>query len=155
MKITFAKNVTTLLKGADSLLVVAPQRTLRKLPKILGKDLDKLAHKLTKNLKAGDLGATATTLTNSRQERLTVGSLPDQVSRYNCKARPECVQRVVNAAKLSDKATNAVLLVLDQADHALPTVNALARCFHLYSVKGSNPHSRGTVRVAAIDRKGK
>ncbi|MEE2886731.1 MAG: leucyl aminopeptidase family protein [Planctomycetota bacterium] len=155
MKITFAKNVTALLKGADSLLVVAPQRTLGKLPKILGQDLDKLAHKLTKNLKAGDLGATATTLTNSRQERLTVGSLPDRVSRYNCKARPECVQRVVKAAKLSDKATNAVLLVLDQADHALPTVNALARCFHLYSVKGSNTGSRGTVRVAAVDRKGK
>ena len=154
MKISFAKDVVALLKGSDSLLVVAPQKTLRKLPKVLGKNLDALTSKLAKTLSAGDLGATATTLTNSPQARLTVGCLPDEVSRYNCKARPECIQRVVNAAKLSSKASNAVLFVLDEDAHALPAVNALARCFHMYSAKSGGKRSRGGVRIAAVNSKG-
>jgi probable aminopeptidase NPEPL1 len=155
VKITFAKDVAALLKGSESLLVIAPQKSLKKMPKILGSDLDKLTGKLAKGLKPGDLGTTATTLTNSKQSRLTVGCLPDEVSRYNCTARPECIQRVVNAAKMSSSATNAVLFVLDTTAHALPAVNALARCFHLYGAKSGGKRSSGTIRIATVDRHGK
>ena len=167
MKFTYSKNVAALLKGADSLVVVAPKKSLAKfskikLPKIFGKKLEDLVRELARDLSPGDLGVSASTLTGTNPRRLVVGCLPDTVSRYNCKARPECVQRVVAGAKLSTSKKNAVLFVLDDAAHALPVLNAMARPFPLFSLKSVSKGDSlakasaksGTLQVLAVDKKG-
>ena len=72
-KITYARDVKSLLKGTHTLLVVAPKSTCSRFPNILGVKLGKLLRDLGKNLKPGNLGATASTLTGTKPERLVVG----------------------------------------------------------------------------------
>ena len=158
MKITYPKDVPALLKGVDTLLVVAPSRTLVRIakgkPKVLPTKLLNLIGNLKKDLSPGDLGAVTTSLTGSKPRRLAVGCLPDKVSRYNCTARPECVQRVVAGGKVTGSGKNAILFMLDDASHALPVLNAMAKALSLYSVK-SGAKAKGSLQVVAVDARGK
>ena len=162
MRITYPKDVAALLKGAETLLVVAPARGLRRFPHILSKPFERLVGELAKEAKPGDRGAVATTLTGGKPRRLAVGSLPDKVSRHNCEARPECIRKVLRDAAVG-RGKDAVLFVLDDADHALPALNAMARTLSLYSVKssatgkgpgGKDATQAGSVRVLAVDPDG-
>ena len=153
MKITHAKDVTALLASTDTLLIVSPARNLARFPRVLPAKIQALIPKLRNGLSAGDRGAVASTLTGNTPKRLDLGCLPDKVSRYNCAARPVCVERVVGASDVG-KGRDAILFVLDDASHALPVLNAMGRAFPLYSAK-SGKRPSGSVRVLAIDGKGK
>lgn len=154
MKISYPKDVSALLKGVDTLLVVAPSRTLHNFPRVLPAKLRDLLAAMRKDLTPGDLGAVTTSLTGGKPRRLSVGSLPNKVSRYNCAARPECVQRVVAGGKVTGSGKNAILFVLDDAAHALPVLNATAKALSLYSAK-SGKKSAGSILLLAVDAKGK
>lgn len=153
--IGFANSTKTLLKGAKTVLVVAPQRLFRKnrFPSLLGKKLDSLAMDLAKDVKPGDLGAAGTTLTGKDPRQLAVGVLPNKVSRHNSPSRAESVRRVVKAAKRG-KGKLAIILVVDEPEHVLAQTIAIARCFPQYS--GKSKKSRGRrVQILAVDHKGK
>jgi probable aminopeptidase NPEPL1 len=153
-KISYAKDIPTLLAGSDALLVVAPKATCSRFPKVLGARLESLLGDLHKKLKPGNRGATASTLTGDKPPRLVLGMLPDKVSRYNCPARPECVHHVAKSAGFGDDKKAAVLLVLDDPGHLIPALNATVRAFPLFSAKSKDTRN-ATLHVAAIDGDGK
>ncbi len=150
--IGFASSLKTLLKGAKTVMVIAPAAAFEKnrLPPLLGKKNDELLHELARELKPGDLGAAATTLTGREPRTLAVGVLPDRLSRYNAPSRAECVRRVV-AQVSRGKGKLAIILVADEAEHVLPQAVAIARCFPQYSGKSQPPESR-RIQLLAIDR---
>lgn len=92
-----------------------------------------LVHELGAEANPGLLGGLATARLGAR--RITVAALPDAVSRHDGPARAEAIRRVAAGAGLSPAAANAVLLVLDSADHLLPALNALGRALPTFSRK--------------------
>ncbi len=152
--IGFASSLKTLTKSAKTLMVVAPAARFGKrgLPPLLGKKNDELLLELASEVKPGDLGASATTLTGREPRTLAVGVLPDSLSRYNSPSRAECVRRVV-APIARGKGKLAILLVLDDPEHLLPQAIAIARCFPQFSAK-SQPSEARRVQILAIDAEG-
>ena len=137
------------------MLLLAPARLLKKgkLPALLGKRLDGLALELARELEPGDLGAAASTLTGTTPPRLTVGALPNQVSRYASPSRSAAVTKVVNQAR-AGKGKLAIVTIVDEPGHALAQAVAIARCFPQYSGKSKAPRSR-RVQLLAVDAGGK
>ncbi|MCA8955449.1 MAG: leucyl aminopeptidase family protein, partial [Planctomycetes bacterium] len=154
MKFRYPSKLSGMLAGVRHLLVVAPERILQDPPAGLGAALGQArttrVRTLAAELRAGDLGDVATTLTGGEPARLSVGALPNRVSRYNCAARPESVQRVVSAARLTPDHKNAILLVVDDPLHALPVLLAVGRAFPLFSRK-SGAGKVGTISVCVVD----
>lgn len=153
--ISFAKDVKATTTGVRTVLIVAPKSvfTAARFPKGLGKRLTDMAIQLARDAVPGDLGATASTLTRGKPERLAVGVLPDKPSRYNSPARAESVRRVCAAANLARRGGTGVLLILDEPDHLLAGANAVARAMPLYSSKTSRK-STARVKIGAIDHSG-
>lgn len=155
-QISFAKDVKSLLRGAKTLLVVVPEKVLRsrKPVRLLGGKLDRLLVELGKDADAGDLGATASTLTDRDPRRLIAGVVPEHGSRYNSPSRAESIRKVVSEASLGSKGRAGILLVLDEQDHVEAAVNAVGRALPQFSGKSGKP---GTlkVQVFAVDRHGK
>ncbi|PRP97328.1 M17 family metallopeptidase [Enhygromyxa salina] len=151
--IGFASSTKTLLKGAKTIAVIGAASVFnkRRFPKLLGKKLDGLAVELAQTIDAGDLGASATTLTGADPAQLGVGVLPDTVSRYNAASRAVSVHRVVGGLK-AGKGKLAIILVVDDPAHILPQAIAVARCFPQFSGKSSGKQRR--VQLFAVDRKG-
>ncbi len=154
--INLAKSVDGLLRGADALLVVAPQTRLNRtnLPKIFATKIRALLAELAKGTKPGDQGKCASTLTGSKPAKLQLGVLPDKLSRYNSPSRAECIRRVVSAANLEKNRAPRVLLILDDPAHLLAAVNAVGRALPLFTRKTSNK-GQAKLQVLAVDAKGR
>ncbi len=155
-KITYAKNVASLLKGSTAICVIAPALTLARPPKIFDTRLQPIFKILGKDARPGNMGSVVSSITDLKAgpHQLIIAALPNQVSRYNCPARSECVHRLLSQAKLESHKKAGVLLILDDTDHLLPVLNKLARTFPLLSLK-SGKQSSGSVQVLAMDKKGK
>ena len=157
--IRFAKDQKALLAGADHLVVVAAAKALGGggAKRCLPDGPHALVKQLATGLAPGDRGATATSLSdlsnNTGPARVTVGALPDTVSRWNSAARPEAVENVVGTAGAGKTDKGAVLLVLDRPEHATPVLVALARAYPLYSAK-SGKEKPGRVSVLCVDKQG-
>ncbi|PRP93137.1 Cytosol aminopeptidase [Enhygromyxa salina] len=151
--IGFASSTKTLLKGAKTIAVVGAAAVFnkRRFPKLLGKKLDALTVELAKTVEAGDLGASATTLTGGEPAKLGVGVLPDSVSRYNAASRAECVRRAMGGLA-AGKGKLAIILVVDDPSHILAQAIAIGRCFPQFSGKSKAKSRR--VQLLAVDRKG-
>ncbi len=160
--ISFAGSVKALLRGARTLVVVAPASRLTKgrFPKkVLDKKLSDLVAELAQDASPGLRGTTARTLVpgggraKAQLPRwLVLGVLPDAVSRHNCPARAENIRHVLATSDLGKQGKVAVLLVLDRPDHALAAVNAVGRALPQLSHKSSQ--SKIKVQIAAIDATG-
>jgi len=153
--IGFASSLKTLIKAAKTVMVVAPAALFgkaSKLPPLLGKKNDELLAELARELKPGDLGSAATTLTGREPRSLAIGLLPDTLSRYNAPSRAECVRRVVGQVARG-KGKLGIILVLDDPEHLLPQAIAIARCFPQFSGK-SQPAEARRVQILAVDREG-
>lgn len=137
-KIRFTKSIPSLLEG-DYLLVVGTESTLRDgaLLDCLPEEHMRLALDLLTDLRPGERGAAAGTLTNSVPRKLAVGVLPDSVSRYNSPARAEAIRRVVAQSSTGTRGRAGLLLFLDDPDHLLPAANAVARALPLYHANKS------------------
>lgn len=154
--IGFATSVKTALKGAKSVVLLAPAAAVERksYPNLLGDAHDELVLELAKGLSPGDCGACASSLCSNEPRKLVVGVLPDRVSRYNAPARAEAIRRTMAAAAghLS-KGKVAVIIVLDDVEHTAAAVNAVGRAFPLLSMKSVKGMPR-RLQIAAVDRKG-
>ncbi len=153
VRLSFAKDLSS-LKGCDSLLVVAPERAFsRPFPKIGTPKIRRLIVELASDTKAGDRGNTATTLTGGDPKRLTVGVLPNRVSRYNAPSRPGATQYVVGASGISSAKKGMIVLVLEEVAHLLPSLIAVGRAFPMLNMKSAGG-SGGRLQILALTTKG-
>ncbi|MCA9667253.1 MAG: leucyl aminopeptidase family protein [Myxococcales bacterium] len=155
MTLTFAKTLKALLKGAKTLVLIAPARTLTasRLPKkLLDKRTSELVLELAKDTKPGDLGSSASTLTGREPRRLCLGVLPDTVSHHNAPSRAEMIRRVMESSGAEERGKTAVVLLLEEKEHALAACNAVGRTLPIYSAK-ERP-SRARVQVLCVDKAG-
>jgi probable aminopeptidase NPEPL1 len=153
-RLVLVKDFKAAARGADTLLVVAPQALFvrERFPALLDAPLDQLLVDVAADVSPGDGGSLGSTLTGASPRRLLAGVLPDRVSRYNCAARPEAIHRVVSAAPLGHKRA-ALVLVLESADHVLPALNAVGRAFPLFTARSERRPER-KVSVAVVDPEG-
>jgi len=151
-RIRFTKSFSSLLKGADALLVVAPRARFED-----GAFLDALPEEhmrlcldLASDTEPGDLGNAAGTLTGSSPRKLAIGVLPDALSRHNSPSRADSIRRVVAQSRTGTKGSAAILLVLDDPDHYLAAAGAIARALPLYSARGGKAPATPKLAVMAI-----
>ncbi|MEZ4453474.1 MAG: hypothetical protein R3B09_28700 [Nannocystaceae bacterium] len=153
--LSFAPTLRAAVKGADAVVVVAPQSVLTGsgCPSILDTPVQELLVELARLVKPGDIGAVGSTLTGTAPRRLYAAVLPDRVSRGNTPTRAESIRRVIPAGDLGQYKRAALILVLDDASHYVAAANAIARAFPDFSMK-SGPGSDLAVAIVAIDRQG-
>lgn len=155
-KIAFTNDLTVLLRGSRTLLVVATARTWKKrrFPGVLSEKLRGLAIDLARDVGPGDNGNVQSTLTGgTAPRRLAAGVLPDQVSRHNSPARAEAVRAIMSRLGADTRGKTAVLLVLEDAAHLTPAANAVGRALPLFSLRASTKPT--TVQIAAVDTGGR
>ncbi|MFO1078165.1 MAG: leucyl aminopeptidase family protein [Planctomycetota bacterium] len=147
------------LAAAAHVLVLAPKacfgpraRGAAALTRHLPRDAAALAQRLGHDTAPGLLGALATTL--AQKQRLTVGVLPDDVSRHNSPARAESIRKLVAGAGLAPDGKNAVLVVLDDDAHAAAAANAIGRALPTFTKK-SQAKRGGSLAIALALRSGK
>jgi len=153
MKFTFVTNSKPLI-AADHLLVLvhqadlAPRKQLQtKLSKLLTKPLAELAVRLGKEATVGLLGGSATSLHG--KQRVTVGVLPNNVSRHASQSRAESVRKLTAAAGLR-RGQNAVLLCLDEAEHELAACNAVGRALPDFTLKSGKKAAASLAIACAL-----
>jgi len=156
MKFTFVADSKQLL-AADHLLVVAPaatfgprSRSLSSLTKLLDKATAEMVMQLGGEVAVGLLGGSATSLLGKK--RVTVGVLPDKVSRHASETRAESVRKLTAAAGVST-GKNAVLLCLDEAEHQLAACNAVGRALPDFTMK-SRKKAQASLAIACALPKG-
>ena len=154
MHITFPQDRKALL-AADHLLVIAPkatfgprQRDRGTFAKLLDKELAALVQQLGDEASPGLLGGAATSRT-AAGKRLTTGALADEVSRHAAPSRAEGIRRLVAGSGIGGSKNAAVLIVLEDADHALATVNAIGRALPTFTAK-SAAKPAGTLAVHCV-----
>lgn len=152
MKFVYADKPAA-LAGAEHLLVLAPKTSFGPRARATGafaywlpKDLQSLLQELGAEASPGLLGGAATSRTG-KGTRLTVGALADQPSRHNAPSRAEGIRRLVAGSGVGGSKHAAVLVVLDDAAHALAAANAIGRALPTYSAK-SGVRSEGTLTIA-------
>lgn len=152
--LSYARNPKALLKGAHELLFIAPARWLdaKRMPRVLGRKLDGIVRDLASDLSAGDRGSVAATLGAEGLRWVHVAMLPDAQSRYNSPARAESTRYTVSQAGLGPKGKTAVVLLLEEPEHALAAVGAVSRALPAYSAKSKAPRHR--VQILAVDTTG-
>lgn len=156
MKFTFVADSKQLL-AADHLLVVAPaatfgprSRSLSSLTKLLDKATAEMVMQLGGGVGVGLLGGSATSLLGKK--RVTVGVLPDKVSRHASETRAESVRKLTAAAGVST-GKNAVLLCLDEAEHQIAACNAVGRALPDFTMK-SRKKAPASLAIACALPKG-
>ncbi|MCK6551157.1 leucyl aminopeptidase family protein [Myxococcota bacterium] len=158
VRIVFAKDPATALKGSKAVLVVAAQSVYdaSRFPKIFGAKLRRLILDLASDVKPGDHGNVGSTLTGAEPRRLFAGVLPDKVSRYNAEARPEGIYKIVSGAGLARETRPAIILVLDDEAHQVAALNAVGRAFPLFTAKTDDKDKREQkIHVSVVDRSGR
>jgi probable aminopeptidase NPEPL1 len=157
-RITLAKDVASAVKGARTLLVVGAQSVFdkKRFPKVAPPRVRPFLLDVAEDTKPGDLGATGTSLTQSTPRKVIAGVLPDKVSRYNAPSRAESIFRVVSSAGLAREDKSAIIVILEQASHALAALNAVGRAFPLYSAKSDEQESADArIQVVLVTAEGK
>ena len=150
-----SRDLKTLLRGAKRVTVVGAKRNFsaKKFPKLLGKRNDDLIKELAKGCAPGAMGSSDSTLTGKEPHTLAVGVLPDKVSRHNSPTRAESVRRVV-ASLSGGRGKTGIIVMLDDAAHALAVVNAVGRAYPEYTAKTGRGSSE-RVQILAVDAAGK
>lgn len=153
MKLAYAKKPAD-LAGAGHLLVLAPKtsfgpraRAAGAFAKWLEKPLQVLAQELGAEASPGLLGGGSTSRT-SLGTRLSVGALAEP-SRHNAPSRAEGIRRLCAASGLGGSKSAAVLVVLDDAEHAMAAANAIGRALPTFTAK-SHAKAEGTLTIALV-----
>ena len=154
MTLSYARTIKALLKGANELLLIAPNRSLasKVTPSLFGRRLDGLVRELASDMSTGERGSVASTLGTQGIRWVHVASLPDHRSRYGSPARAESIRNTVAQAGLGLKGKVAVVIMLEDPAHALAAINAVSRALPNYSAK-SKP-SRLRMQIVLVDTKG-
>ncbi|MFT4540114.1 MAG: putative aminopeptidase NPEPL1 [Planctomycetota bacterium] len=155
-RLRYAKTIPSLLKGAETLLLLAPNRILddgsflQELPE----ELMRLALELQQDASPGRSGCVGSTLTGTEPRRLSLGTLPDERSRHNSPARPTAIRRAVSQSRIGSSPAGAILLVLEDEAHFLPAANAIARALPTFDGRGTKPSKRTITIAAYVPEKG-
>jgi len=143
------------LAGADHLLVLAPKTSFGPRARAAGafahwlpKELQALVQELGAEASPGLLGGGSTSRT-SLGTRLSVGALADTPSRHNAPSRAEGIRRLCAGSGIAGSKRGAVLVVLDDAEHALAAVNAIGRSLPTFTAK-SHKAREGTLTIALV-----
>ena len=161
-RIRITKSLSSLLKGTDALLVVAPKRRFEDgaFLDILPEPVMRFAVDLAGDVEPGLTGAAAGTLTGSEPRKLAVGVLPNSVSRHNAPSRAEAIRAVVHQSSTGKSGNAAILLVLDDPSHMPAAVSAIAKALPLYQkprrkgvskTKGGSVEPEPKLAIMAID----
>lgn len=156
-RIRLTKSLSTLLKGADRLLIVAPKASFEDgaFLDVLPEPLMRFALDLASDVDPGLTGLAAGTLTGSTPRKLAVGVLPDTVSRHNSPSRAEAIRRVVAQSSTGRSGNAAVLLVLDDPNHLPAAVCAVGKAVPLIDPpvrQGDPAPPEPRLTIMAIDR---
>ncbi len=153
--IRFVNRVDALLKGTDRLLLVGSAEVLQSGERfdVLPEELMRLAVDLASDLKPGDMGAAAGTLTGASPRKLALGMLPDKLSRHNSPTRAGAIQQVVAQSQTGKKGNAGILLYLDDPAHYPAAVAAIGRALPLFSAKtgGDTKQKAPTLKILALD----
>ncbi|HEB51875.1 MAG TPA: hypothetical protein ENI87_01335 [bacterium] len=157
MKFSFAADPKP-LQSAEHLLVLAPKKAFgprsRLRPtfaKLFDDDRAEILLQLGKEANVGLLGGTASS--RHGKSRLTVGVLPDRVSRHATATRAESIRKLTAAAGLGS-GRHAVVALLDDDAHLLAVSNAVSRALPDFTRKSLDPRA-GSVTLACADRDGR
>ncbi|MGB1700424.1 MAG: leucyl aminopeptidase family protein, partial [Nannocystaceae bacterium] len=101
----------------------------------------------------GGMAAVLSTMNSKDPGRLSVGVLPNKVSRHGCPARGESIRRCVDKAGLGSRGRAGILLVLDDAAHVTAALNAVGRALPQYSGRSGKASSL-KVQVFCVDATG-
>ena len=158
IEIKFANKVSSALKGAEAVLVLAPTAAFADgwHKTALGTDWADALDRPIEDTKAGDNGGVGGTYgPEGAPRRLAVGVLPDNVSRYNSPTRAEAMRNCTASAGLAGK-KSAVVIRLDDASHYTAAAAAVARCFPLFdeSTGGDDKPKKTPVTIVAVDAAG-
>ncbi len=148
------RKVSAALRGADTLVVLAPKAALAEgwhrkvLPAAWAPALDRLAE----DVKPGDLGAVVGTYgPPGAPRRIFVGALPDRVARHNSPTRAESIRHCLSQVNLGGGRKAAVVVRLEAPEHHLAAAVAAARCFPLFRAStGGNGGPRRAALAAAL-----
>ena len=158
-ELRFVRTVTAALRGATSVLVLAPESRLKK--EWLGRAVDapwtRLLERAAGNTAAGARGTLVTAQNpDAGPEKVMLGVLPDTVARYNCAARSVFADELVSKAELGE-GTHVVIACAEEAGHVLPLARAVGRAWPLYSrrtEKGKPSRKQARVRFVAVGSDG-
>jgi probable aminopeptidase NPEPL1 len=99
--------------------------------------------------KPGDFGQqTETWLSGQSPAKVIVGVLPEACSRHNSPARPHSIASLLKG-RIPAAGEIAIILVLEEADHAVASTSAVARAIPSFTRKTSTAESR-KVSIALI-----
>jgi len=156
MPLHYPASTSSALKGAKTLLLLAPERQWKKgwLKKVSDAPWTRLVAKALKEAKAG-VGGTTIHAQNPDKgpDQIVVAVLPDERSRHNAPARPEAVAAAAAKAGFGSD-TVAVIACAEEKEHVLPIARAVARIVPLYkrtSEKSKDPK----IQFLALDPSGK
>jgi probable aminopeptidase NPEPL1 len=151
VRIGYVKDLASMF-DTDALLIAGPASKLRsgRVSKMLPSRIGPLVRRLAAEAAPGELGGLATSLIGARAQRVWVATLPDQVSRHNSPSRAECVRRAVARTPLAKAKRPAVLVFVDDADHALAVCNAVGRALPELSFR-SRREQAGALSVAVAE----
>lgn len=149
-----ASSLSALLRGADHLLVIAPQAvwqagehaTLREFPDATREILLELAA----DAKPGLEGAAAGSLAPGSPRRVAVGVLPNEVSRHNSPSRAEAIRKVMAQSNTGKRGKGAVLILVDDPAHQMAACLAVARTQPLYDGRSKKPETPGSCAVLCV-----
>ncbi len=153
--LTFSATTKSALSKTRDLLVVAPARAVGKqakwIDRVLGRRKGNVLRKLAADGDPGTRGKVVSTL-DTETQWLRLGTLPDEVSRYNSPARADAIRNVVATAGLASKGKCTIVLMLEDAAHMLAAVNAIGRALPSFSRKAES--STRKVHIVVVDAEG-
>jgi probable aminopeptidase NPEPL1 len=159
--LTLASNVSRAADRADHLLILAPKAALAAgawravLGEAVAEPLARALSAMVTETDAGPLGKVVTTWWSGEDgaaRRVSLGVLPDAVSRHLSPSRNHAVAECCAKADLRGERVG-VVLVLDEAAHLLPCVVAAGRAFRRFQRKSSKKPAP-KVTIAACSRDG-
>jgi probable aminopeptidase NPEPL1 len=158
VRFAFVKDAKAAIKGAKTVLVIARSAAFSqdRFPRIFSTKVRSIVLDAAADVKPGDLGGSASTLTGGAPRRIILGVLPDHVSRYNSTARPESIYKLVHGANLGREGSASILLILDDELHVAAALNAIGRAFPLFNAKsdeGKKGAAKKETRAARGSRK--
>ncbi|MBK8978973.1 MAG: leucyl aminopeptidase family protein [Planctomycetes bacterium] len=153
--VQYAKSIASALRGTATLIVAGPPRLLRERGPALGaipEPFASLVLDIATELRTTDLGERSVTRTGSHPAQLHVVQLPATVSRHNAPSRAEALRRAVR--EIAPRGRVAVVVLADDATHALPLAVAVGRAIPLVDRK-SRTNESGPLRIAIVGPDGK
>jgi probable aminopeptidase NPEPL1 len=154
-RLTFAKDLPSAIKASDTAFIVAPKAFFAKKdqPKLFAPKVKTLMANLAAEAKPGDQGVVVSSLTSAAPKKLILGVLPDRVSRYNCAARPDPIQKVIQSGLNGRDKKIALVVVLDHEAHLIPALNAVGRAFPIFT-RRSETQPNPKLQIVVLGPKG-